>query len=457
MKTVGYRSIVLYLLLVLFVGGLGFFGVRLLLQGDRWAMQPYNGHLYAEDSPVEMGAIRDREGDLLAGTVEGQRRYSDSETVRRALLHTVGDPDSNISTSVEYAMRAKLTGYNPVTGLNDTLLSRLGRDVSLTVEDSLCAAAYTALEGHRGAVLVYDYKTGEILCKVSAPTFDPADPPEDIEDDPAYRGVYLDNNLSCTFTPGSIFKLVTAAAAMEQWPDTWSERTYSCDGSLEIGGDLVTCLHGEAHGEQDLAQALGNSCNVYFGQLARDLGAAALEKKAAEMGFGKALFLEDMEIANLPVDLSSANENQLAWAGVGQYTVEANPFHMLCLMGAIANGGEFVQPRLTRDAPLFGTLATEDRRLLPATQAANLKALLRQTVSDYYGDWLFPSGWNVCAKTGTGEVGDGKNPNCWMVGFCDDPTHPYAFAVLVEEGAGGMESAGSAASAVLKALENQEG
>ena len=454
MKTVGLRSIVLYILLALFVGGLGVLGVRLLIYGDRWAMQPYNGHLYAEDSTVEMGAIRDREGDTLAKTENGARIYSDSETVRRALLHTVGDPDSNISTSVEYALRAKLTGYNVVTGLNDTLLSRLGRDVQLTVEDGVCAAAYNALNGHNGAIIVYNYKNGEVLCKVSAPTFDPADPPEGIEDDPAYKGVYLDNTLSSAYTPGSIFKLVTAAAAMEKWPDTWSERTYDCEGSMELGGDVITCLHGEAHGHQTLGEALGHSCNVYFAQLARDIGAQALQKKAEQMGFNEELHLGNVPTAASEIDLSGANENQLGWAGVGQYTILANPTHMMCLMGAIAGGGAYTAPRLTKDADLFGSLTTEDHHLVTAAEAGNLKVLLRNVVKDYYGDGLFPEGWEVCAKTGTGEVGDGKNPNCWMVGFCGNEAHPYAFAVVVEEGDGGMESAGNAAAAVLRALEN---
>ena len=73
-------------------------------------------------------------------------------------------------------------------------------------------------------------------------------------------------------------------------------------------------------------------------------------------------------------------------------------------------------------------------------------------MENYYGDWLFPTGMNVCAKTGTGEVGEGKAPNCWMVGFCDSVDYPYAFAILVEEGTGGIESAGSVASAVMNAL-----
>lgn len=455
MKTVGFRSFVLYLILALFLGGAGYLLVNLFLHGSQWAMQPYNGHIYAEDATVRLGEIRDRDGDLLAGTDEatGARTYSESESVRRALLHTVGDPYGNISTSVEHTMSAQLSGYNLVTGLNDTVFSRFGRDVALTLDADACAAAYQALDGHRGGVIVYNYKNGDILCKVSAPTFDPLDVPGDIEENPAYKGVYLDNTLSGSFTPGSIFKLVTAAAAMEKWPDTWSQRTYDCQGSVEIGGDSVTCLHGDAHGSQDMFSALGNSCNVYFSQLARDIGAQALQEKAEEMGFNRELRFGSIPISQSEIDLSSCNENQLAWAGVGQYTVLANPYHMMALMGAAANGGEYVQPRLTQSSGLLDSLGKGDsRRLLTSTEAANLKALLRGNVENYYGDWLFPEGMNVCAKTGTGEVGEGKAPNCWMIGFCDDPDRPYAFAVLAEEGSGGIETAGNIAAAVLSAL-----
>lgn len=448
MRTTGFRSMVLYLLLACFVGGVVYLGVNLFLHGGQWAMQPYNGHISSS-----LGNISDRNGNVLATSTEEGRAYSDSETVRRALLHTVGDPYGYISTSVEYTMRDKLTGYNLITGLNDTIFNRMGSDIALTVDQNACAAAYNALGGKNGAVLVYNYQTGEILVKVSAPGFDPAYIPEDLETNEVYKGVYLDNTLSSSFTPGSIFKIVTAAAAMEQWPDTWSQWTHTCTGSENIGGSDVTCLYGAAHGDQDMFSAMGNSCNVFFASLATEIGAQALQAKAEEMGFGREFSLGSVPTAESEIDLSAANQNELAWAGVGQYTVLCNPYHMMVLMGAIANGGEYVQPRLTQESQLFsGLLPGEDRTLVTAAEAQNLTQLLRGDVENYYGDWLFPTGMNVCAKTGTGEVGEGKAPNCWMVGFCDSVDYPYAFAILVEEGTGGIESAGSVASAVMNAL-----
>ena len=452
MRTTGFRSMVLYILLAAFLGGLGYLLVNLFLNGGKWAMQPYNGHISGETSTVKLGDITDRDGSLLATTQDGTRLYSQDETVRRALLHTVGDPYGYISTSIQSTMSSKLSGYNIVTGLNNTFFNRLGSDIALTVDQDACVAAYNALGGKNGGVIVYNYQTGDILCKVSTPTFDPNSIPEDLETNDAYKGAYLDNTLSSSFTPGSIFKIVTAAAAMERWPDSWSTITYSCSGSVELAGSDITCLHGNAHGTQDMAAALGNSCNVYFAQLANDLGAEALQAKAKEMGFNVSFDLNGISTMESTIDLAGANANQLGWAGVGQYTVLANPYHMMCLMGAIANGGEYVQPRLTQGADLLGEITGGSRQLVSSGEASQLKELLRSNVEYYYGDYLFPDGMNVCAKTGTGEVGEDKGPNCWMVGFCDSTVYPYAFAVVVEDGSGGIESAGSVVSAVLSAL-----
>ncbi len=448
MKTVGLRSIALYILLFAFLGGIGWLVVNLFIHGSQWAAQPYNAHIYVDGS---LGDIEDRDGIVLAHTENGQRTYSESETTRRALLHTVGDTKGFISTSIQYTLQDKLTGYNPIFGLNRTVFSDLGSTVKLTLDSNACTAAYNAMDGHNGGAIFYNYKNGNILCKVSAPGYDPLSVPENIDSDPAYNGAYLDNTLSGSFTPGSIFKLVTSFAAMEKWPDTWTSLTYSCAESEDIGGSNITCLG--YHGDQDMQAALGNSCNLYFAKLANDIGAADLQRSAEKLGFNKPLDLSSIEIAESECNLSGANANQLGWAGVGQYTVLVNPYQMMTVMGAVANGGSYVQPRLTEDGGLFGDLGSPGGiSLMSQAQANNLKTMMRSTVSGYYGDWLFPDGLNVCAKTGTGEVGETREPNCWMVGFCDSDSYPIAFAVLVEESNNSLGAAGGVVNAVLSEL-----
>lgn len=448
MRTTGRRSIVLYILLVAFAVGLAWLVISLFLNGGTWAMQPYNGHM----GTAAMGEITDRDGNVLAKTVDGDRVYSEDELVRRALLHTIGDNEGFISTSVQATMRSQLSGYNLIMGANQTIFSSMGSNVKLSISENVSVAAYNALGDRKGAVMVYNYKTGEVICKVSKPAYDPYNPPsaEDIEGNSAYDGIYLDRNLSAAFAPGSIFKLVTQAAAMDTYSD-WATKQYSCSGSVNIGGSDITCLNGTAHGTQNATQALGNSCNVYYAQLANDMGAGVLEKKAEEFGWNTELTFGNARCSQSSIDLSAANSNQLGWAGVGQYTVMANPYHMLTLMGAIANGGTYTEPQISNSWNPLSGLTGGSRKYMDSTQAEALKTMMRSNVSEYYGDYLFPENMRVCAKSGTAEI-DGKNPTCWFVGFSDNASTPYAFVVMVEEGIGGIESAGNTASAVMSSV-----
>lgn len=441
MKTTGFRSFVLYILLFAFLGGLAYFLLNLALNGADWVAQPYNGHIYAEDATVSSGTITDRNGMILAKSEDGSRVYAEREAVRRSLLHTVGDSSGYISTSVQAVHRSKLIGYNLFTGLNHTIFSGFGTDIRLTIDANANAAAFDAFSGRDGSAFIYNYETGEVLVKISAPTYDPMNVPEDLMENEAYDGVFLDHTLSSTYTPGSIFKLVTAAAAMEYLPD-WESRTYTCEESCDIGSGTVTCLG--YHGELNMEQALGHSCNIYFAKLALDIGAENLQKKAEEMGFGDTFHFDSVETCNSSIDLSGATSLELAWSAVGQGDVMANPYHMALLMGAIANGGSTPEPYLTGSGT--GTTYT----LLDGQTASTLHSMMRNNVANYYGDYMF-NGYTLCAKTGTAEL-DGQNPNCWIVGFSDDPSMPYAFAVCVQEGESGLYTAGQVIAAALSAI-----
>lgn len=441
MKTTGFRSFVLYILLFAFLGGLGWFGLNLVLNGSEWASQPYNGHIYGEDTAVSAGTITDRSGMILAQTVDGTRIYAESESVRRSLLHTVGDSSGYIGTAVQAVHRSKLVGYNLLTGLNHTVLTDFGSSMQLTIDANANAAAYNAFDGRNGSAFLYNYKTGEVLVKISAPGYDPMDVPGDLLENEAYEGVLLDHTLSSSYTPGSIFKLVTAAAAMEYLPD-WDTRTYTCEEVYGIGDSRVTCLN--YHGDLNLSQALGYSCNIYFAQLALDIGADKLQEKAEEMGFGASFSFDSVTTCKSTIDLSGASDLELAWSSVGQADVLANPYHMALLMGAIANGGKTPEPYLTGRGT--GTSYT----LTDSATAEALHSMMRNNVANYYGDYLF-NGYTLCAKTGTAEL-DGKNPNCWIVGFSDDASMPYAFAVCVQEGTSGLYTAGQVVAAALDAI-----
>lgn len=446
MRTTGKRSVVLYVVLLAFIGGLAWFFISLFLNGGTWAMQPYNRHI----SLTSMGTITDRNGNVLAESKEGARIYNDDADVRRAMMHTVGDNNGSVATSVQATMYDKLSGYNFITGSSKTLFNSFGRDIKLTIDQDVTMAAYYAMGDRKGAAILYNYENGEILAKVSKPTFDPSDPPEST-DDPAYDGVYVDRVLSSSFVPGSTFKLITLAAAMDKWPDSWQDKEFTCEGSVEIGGSPVTCL-GE-HGTVQAQEALGVSCNVYFAQLANEIGGEALQKKAEAFGFNHPLSFQGIQVRQSRLDLSQAGANDLGWSGVGQYTDLVNPYHELTLVGAIAADGSYAKPKLTGSVDLLGSLksGSGSTRYMSSDQAASLRAMMRSNVQNYYGDDFFPAGMQVAAKTGTAEVGSDVGDTCWIVGFSTNPDTPYAFVVVVENAEGALSSAGTVASQMLSA------
>lgn len=449
MKRVLKRSTMILILTILFIGGIGFFCVELVLSADDWANQPYNAHISGNGGLEQAGAIYDRNGAVLAKTEGTERVYHDDYNVRAALLHTVGDNSLNISTAIQSKYRSQLTGYSLIWGLNMPQSLRTSHDLTLTVDSAACAAAYDALNssGESGACVVFNYKTGEVLCSVSTRTYDPVNPPEITKDNESeYDGVYLDHVVSSTYTPGSIFKIVTAAAAIEYIPDLF-ERTWYCEGSHEIGGNAVTCVDGEAHGYLDFYGAMEQSCNIVFAELAVEIGAERMTATAEKMGINMSFEFDDIATPKGHYDVSKASENQLAWSGVGQYNNEVNPMQMAIICGAIANGGNSVTPTYIKNgtADLLKMVGLNNSKS-QALVNPNTAATLGQVIPAYtFGDL------NVRAKTGTAEVGEDKRPNAWMVGYCTDTDAPLAFACVVENAGFGSQYARPVAEAAMTA------
>ena len=439
MKRILKRSTLILVFTLLFIGGASFFCVELVFNADDWANQPYNAHISGNGGLEQAGAVYDRNGTVLAKTQGTDRVYNENYSVRVGLLHTVGDNSLNISTAVQSKYRSQLTGYSLIWGLNMPQSLRTSHDITLTVDANASAAAYDALSayGKQGACVVYNYKTGEVISSVSTYSYDPEAPPEINEDNEhEYEGVYLDHVLSSSYTPGSIFKLVTAAAAIENIPDLF-ERTWYCEGHEDIGGAEVRCVDGEAHGTLDFYGALEHSCNIVFAELAVELGPEKMTAAAEKMGINLSYEIDDVSTAKGHYDVSKATTNELAWSGVGQYNDEVNPMQMAILCGAIANGGNSVNPTYIKSGTgdllkMIGLNDTKSRELLKSSTASTLS----QSMPSYTFGSL-----SVRAKTGTAEVGDEKSPNAWMVGFSTDEDCPLAFACVVEDAGFGSQYA----------------
>lgn len=446
MKKTRSRSTMVLIIALLAIVGLCVFIVKIFLNAGQWIQHSYNGHLAGSGGLSSAGEIFDRSGNTLAYSQDGERLYNSDYTTRLSTLHVVGDDSLNISSAIQSSYRSQLIGFNYLWGLGLPSSLKAGGNITLTIDSSACNAAYNALGEHNGAVVVYNYKTGEVLCSVSTPTYDPMDPPEITEDnEKEYDGVYVDKVLAGLYAPGSTFKIITAAAALENIPDIENE-TFTCNGSTNIGGNEITCMH--IHGELTMKEGLAQSCNVVFSELAARLGKDKMTAMAEKLGFNSSVIVNGTETARQVYNVSKADENGLGWSGIGQYTVEANPMQMAIMCSAIANGGTAVLPNEIKSGVMEINGGTKD--MIDSDLAAKLDEYMRYDVTSYYGDSLFPS-LTVCAKTGTAEVGENKEPHAWMVGYSQDEDAPLAFAVIVENGGYGFSTAGPVAVAAMEA------
>lgn len=446
MRKTRSRSTMVLIIALLAIVGLCVFIVKIFLNAGQWIQHSYNGHLAGSGGLSSAGEIFDRSGNTLAYSQDGERLYNSDYTTRLSTLHVVGDDSLNISSAIQSSYRSQLIGFNYLWGLGLPSSLKAGGNITLTIDSSACNAAYNALGEHNGAVVVYNYKTGEVLCSVSTPTYDPMDPPEITEDnEKEYDGVYVDKVLAGLYAPGSTFKIITAAAALENIPDIENE-TFTCNGSTNIGGNEITCMH--IHGELTMKEGLAQSCNVVFSELAARLGKDKMTAMAEKLGFNSSVIVNSTETARQVYNVSKADENGLGWSGIGQYTVEANPMQMAIMCGAIANGGTAVLPNEIKGGVMEINGGTKD--MIDSDLAAKLDEYMRYDVTSYYGDSLFPS-LTVCAKTGTAEVGENKEPHAWMVGYSQDEDAPLAFAVIVENGGYGFSTAGPVAVAAMEA------
>ena len=449
MNRIASRTAALLLFAAILIGGFGFFLVEYLTNADQWVISPGSPHVY-NGGNIGCGVVVDREGTLLLDMNDG-RMYSDSSVLRQATVHWIGDRYGSINAAALPHYAAELAGFDMLNGV----YSYGGSDgvAELTLSGSVQAAALEAMGEHKGTVAVFNYKTGQLLCAVTTPTYDP-DAVPDIEQDTTgrYEGMYVNRFTMSTYIPGSIFKIVTLAAALEDIPEI-TEQTFTCTGSYTIGTEEITCE--DPHWEQSLKSAFCNSCNCAFAQIALQLGAETLEGYVEQFGVTAAVTFDGVTTSEGNFEAVGAEELNVAWSSIGQYEDLINPCAFMTFMGAVAGNGRGAIPYLVERVDLAGSVTYQaavrrTSRVVSEETAETIREFMEYNVQSLYGTQNFP-GLTVCAKTGTAQVGGDRKPNAMFTGFTTDEDCPLAFIICVENAGYGSSVCVPIASKVLTA------
>lgn len=436
MNRVASRAGIVMLLVLILVAGLTFFLFEYVTQADEWVTFSGSPHVY-NGGNIGCGTVTDRNGVLLLD-LKGGRTYSEDEQLRLATVHWLGDRKGSVNASALSTYAAELAGFELLNGVYS--YGNTGGVAKLTLSAQVQTAAMEALGKYKGTIGVYNYKTGEILCAVTTPVFDPDHVPDISADEEQYEGMYVNRFVQSRYTPGSIFKIVTLAAALESIPDI-TQQTFSCTGSYQMGADAITC--DGKHGKQDLKEAFRNSCNCAFAQISQQLGAQTLQSYVEQFGITQSIQFDGISSVRGNFSLTDAAGVSVAWSSIGQYTDLINPCAYMTFVGAIAAGGKGVLPHLVQQVSSDNVMgyfakAKHGERLMSETTAETVGQYMGFNVVNKYGSDNFP-GLTVCAKTGTAEVGGDKKPNAVFTGFVQEEQYPLAFIAIVEDGGYGRD------------------
>ena len=345
-----------------------------------------------------------------------------------------------------------------------------GASVELTIDPKVQKAAWDALGDQKGAVVALDPKTGAILAMVSKPGYDPNTlAGHDVAKvTKAWNGLIDDpdrplENRAITgrlYPPGSVFKVVTAAAALEggYTPDTLVDGPASLDlpqTSASLPNDFAGACG--PNNKVSLLDALRISCNTAFGSIGLEIGDDAIRTQAEKFGFGKAL---DVPLTVTPSTFPpDPNPPQTAQSAIGQFDVRVSPLQIAMVSAGVANGGVVMRPQIVKDVLSANGVDVIQRpqpeRFSDAVSgqvAADLTRMMVAVVDNGTGKRAQIPGVQVAGKTGTAQQGEGRPPNAWFTAFApaDDPK--VAIAVVVEDGGalGDAASGGRVAAPIAK-------
>lgn len=477
-KRLTNAALILSVLFALLVANLTFI---MVVKADYYQNLPGNNHTLVKEAHNERGTISTYDGTILAQSVENEEGTYDRVYPAGDLAsHVVGYASTIYGTAgIESAYNETLKGKESFADWTSVLNSLsgsgiVGNDVTLTINSTIQQAAQDALAEETGACVVMDPETGAVLAIASSPTYDAADIESLLEaagsgnisgDSPL-----LNRAVNALYAPGSTFKIVSLATALEDGIAE-EDTMFSSPGTMTIGGAEVSNFNNNDYGTITLKRATELSSNTVFGQLGVDMGAEKLVDGAEAFGFNKDIDFPLTMYTSLMPDPSDMTKWETAWASAGEPVGEngtskhpspsgpqATVLEMALVGSAIANDGVIMQPYLVDgiyNANGERSFTASPSKLLQATSketAERVRKVLEGVVTNGTGTAAAINGIDVAGKTGTAEK---ENSNdSWFVGMApaDDPK--VVVAIVVEDGDEGVGAA-KAQNVLRAALEVQ--
>lgn len=460
-----------------------------VFQRDNLQAHPYNSRAILASYELQRGAILLSDGTPIAHSVEVDTQYKYERVYTDGPLYSAvtGYYTYSLgSTGVEQAMNPVLNGRSDsqfLSGLGRLFTGQdpAGASVQLSVDGELQRVAWDALGEMKGALVAIDPATGAIAAMVSKPSYDPSvmtgsDPEQVTEqynalqsdpEQPLYnRAIAGDMN-----PPGSVFKLVIAAAALEHGITTVdaplpNPPTFTLPGSTAVVNNPT---HGAPCGPGEtttLRQAVQDSCNIPFAQLAITLGDERIRDMAEKLGFNHE-FAVPMQALESTYPDEALDDAQTALTGFGQYDVRATPLQIALVSSAIANDGVVMNPTLVDQVltpdlqQLQDSRSSEYGRAFSAQTAQSLRSMMVDSVSSGVASNARIDGVDVAGKTGTAENGEDEPYSLWFTGFVASGDRNLVVTVVLEDGGGEGQSgtgnglAATIAQQVMKAVLDQ--
>ena len=352
-----------------------------------------------------------------------------------------------------------------------------GQNVVLTIDTEIQhyaeKAADKALSDNKAkavTIIVMDPKTGEILAMVNKPDFNPNAPTEGASTVADMQKLWSNRAIETSFEPGSIYKVITAAAAMEKGVVKESD-TFVCNGSLKIAGSTIYCWERDGQGTETFPQILQNSCNVGFMQLGQKLGKDNLYNFTDKVGFGHKTGIdlpgEADGIVRIPAKIGPV---ELATMSFGQ-GIAVNGVQYMAAFNAVANGGTWIKPHIMKEIAHYddnNKLITDNqfndykkRQIIDPSILPTLRDYLERVVEKGVGQNAFIAGYHIGGKTGTAQkagANGGYEAGKYMASFAgmapvSDPR--ITMLVSIDEPDSSNYYAGQTAAPVAKELYNE--